>query len=206
MRHNRDWRLIANVDAVLSDTNAGAFHDGDYVEASLGYAYRPVDNDRLNALFKYTWLYDLPGIDQVGINGSLASPKQRSHILSADLIYDLSPWLSVGGKYGFGIGDVQQRMIDGSETFSNWQRSSAHLGILRADLHIVKEWDLLVEGRVFYMPSAETTDYGALAAVYCHVGENFKVGVGYNFGRFSDDLRDLTLDDEGAVLNVVGKF
>lgn len=203
---SQDWRLIANVDAVLSDSSAGAFHDGDYVEASFGYAYRPVDNDKLNALFKYTWLYDLPGVDQVGVNGDLFSPKQRSHILSADLIYDLFPWLSVGGKYGFRIGDVQQRVTDGSETFSDWQRSSAHLAILRADLHIVKEWDLLLEGRMLYMPSAETTDYGLLAAVYRHVGDNFKVGVGYNFGVFSDDLRDLTLDDKGAFLNVVGKF
>nr|WP_234827237.1 hypothetical protein [Sinorhizobium meliloti] len=56
------------------------------------------------------------------------------------------------------------------------------------------------------MPEADTTDYGALAAVYRHVGENFKVGVGYNFGRFSDDLRDLTLNDEGVFLNMVGKF
>lgn len=203
---SQDWRLIANVDAVLSDSNAGAFHDGDYVEASLGYAYRPVDNDKLNALFKYTWLYDLPGIDQVGINGSLASPKQRSHILSADLIYDLFPWLSVGAKYGFRIGDVQQRLTDGSESFTDWERSSAHLGILRADLHIVSEWDLLLEGRVLHMPSADTTDYGVLAAVYRHVGKNVKIGVGYNFGVFSDDLRDLTLDDKGVFLNVVGKL
>jgi len=32
------------------------------------------------------------------------------------------------------------------------------------------------------------------------------VGAGYNFGRFSDDLRDLTLDDKGPFLNIVGKF
>ncbi|MGB3815127.1 MAG: TonB-dependent receptor [Shinella sp.] len=203
---SNDWRLLANVDAVLSDSTAGAFHDGDYVEASLGYAYRPVDNDRLNMLFKYTWLYDLPGVDQIGVSGSVASPKQRSHILSADLSYDLFPWLTVGGKYGFRIGEVQQRTSDGSETFGSWDRSSAHLGILRADLHIVKEWDLLLEGRALYMPSAETTDFGALAAVYRHVGDNFKVGVGFNFGVFSDDLRDLTLDDRGAFFNIVGKF
>ena len=29
---------------------------------------------------------------------------------------------------------------------------------------------------------------------------------GYNFGSFSDDLRDLTLDDRGVFLNMVGKF
>lgn len=71
---------------------------------------------------------------------------------------------------------------------------------------MIKRWDLLLEGRVLHMPEADTTEYGALAAVYRHVGNNFKVGVGYNFGRFSDDLRDLTLDDQGFFLNLVGKF
>ncbi|MDP8251754.1 hypothetical protein [Pseudochrobactrum saccharolyticum] len=88
----------------------------------------------------------------------------------------------------------------------DWQRSSAHLGVIRADLHVVKKWDLLLEGRVMHMPEAKTTDFGALAAVYRHVGENFKVGAGYNFGRFSDDLRDLSLDDRGMFVNFIGKF
>ncbi|MDX8512108.1 TonB-dependent receptor [Mesorhizobium captivum] len=209
---NPDWRLLAHVDAVLSDTQSSevSFADTDYVEASLGFAYRPVDNERLNALFKYTWLYDLPGNDQLisGATGDAFAPAQRSHVLSADLIYDLMPWLSIGGKYGFRYGEVKYRTDDGggSEFEEEWQTSSAHLGILRADLHLIKAWDLLVEGRALHMPEADTTDYGALAAVYRHVGDNFKVGVGYNFGRFSDDLRDLTLDDRGVFFNAVGKF
>ena len=178
--------------------------------ATLGYAYRPVDNDRLNALFKYPWVYDLPGNDQVSaVTGDRFGPLQRSHILSADFTYDLVPWLSVGGKYGFRIGEVRyrERTASGASGFDGgWQRSSAHLGIVRSDLHIVRNWDALIEGRVLAMPEADTVDYGALVAIYRHVGDNFKVGVGYNFGRFSDDLRDLTLDDRGVFLNVVGKF
>ncbi|MGI6852079.1 hypothetical protein [Mesorhizobium sp. 1B3] len=46
----------------------------------------------------------------------------------------------------------------------------------------------------------------ALAAVYRHLGNNFQVGVGYNSGRFSGDLRDFTLGNEGVFLNIVGKF
>ncbi|MDZ5696773.1 TonB-dependent receptor, partial [Chelativorans sp. M5D2P16] len=206
-----DWRLLAHVDAVVSDTKSSEvfFADTDYVEASLGYAYRPVDNDRLNALFKYTWLYDLPGNRQVisGATGDSHAPAQRSHILSADVSYDLVPWLTIGGKYGFRISEVKYRTGHGSHTAfeEEWQKSSAHLGILRADLHLIKKWDLLVEGRLMHIPDVDT-EYGALAALYRHVGNNFKVGVGYNFGRFSDDLRDLTLDDQGVFLNVVGKF
>jgi hypothetical protein len=209
---NPDWRLLTHVDAVLSDSESTEtfFANTDYVEASVGYAYRPVDNERLNALFKYTWLYDLPGNDQLisGATGDQFAPAQRSHIVSADFIYDLFPWLSVGGKYGFRYGEVRYRTNDGtgSSFEEEWQQSSAHLGIIRTDLHLIKSWDLLLEGRVMHMPEAETTDYGALAAVYRHLGNNFKVGVGYNFGRFSDDLRDLTLDDEGVFLNAVGKF
>ena len=88
---------------------------------------------------------------------------------------------------------------------ANWQRALVHLGIARADLHF-GAMDLLLEGRVMHMPEADTTDFGALAAVYRHIGDNFKVGIGYNFGRFSDDLRDLTLDDRGVFPDAIGKF
>jgi hypothetical protein len=186
------------------------FQDTDYLEASIGYAYRPVDNDRLNALFRYTWLYDMPGNNQLvsGATGDLFAPAQRSHILSLDVDYDLLPWLTVGAKYGFRYGEVKNRTDDGSGTGfeEDWQVSSAHLGILRADLHVVKNWDVMLEGRVMHMPEAQTTDLGALAAVYRHLGDNFKVGLGYNFGRFSDDMRDLTFNDQGAFVNVIAKF
>jgi hypothetical protein len=53
---------------------------------------------------------------------------------------------------------------------------------------------------------AKQTQYGFLAAAYRHIGENMKIGVGYNFGSFSDNVADLTHDDGGVFLNVVGKF
>lgn len=208
---NPDWRLLTNLDAVISDAQSvnTSFQDTRYVEGSLGYAYRPVDNDRLAMLFKYGWLYDLPGNDQL-ISGSvddMLAPAQSSHILSADMTYDLLPWLSIGGKYGFRYGEV--RYDSGAElgsAFEDWQTSTAHLGVIRTDLHIVKEWDILLEGRVLYMPEADTTDYGVVAAVYRHIDDNIKIGIGYNFGVFSDDLRDLTLNDRGVFFNIVAKF
>ena len=63
-----------------------------------------------------------------------------------------------------------------------------------------------LEGRVLYLPEAESTRTGAFAAVYRHFGDNLKLGVGYNFADFSDDLSDVTFDDEGLFVNVIGKF
>jgi hypothetical protein len=198
---NENWRFIANLDAVISNSDQSSVRDEDYVEASLDYAYRPVENDRFNMLLKYSYLYDLPGPQQVTVNGSVLGPAQRSHTFSADASYDLNDYLTIGAKYGFRIGEVSAtRLAD------DFQKSSAHLVIVRADLHIVHNWDALVEGRALFSPSSSTSDFGALAAVYRHFGENVKVGAGYNFGRFSDDLRDLTLDDLGPFINVVGTF
>ena len=128
-------------------------------------------------------------------------PLTRAHILSVDGIYDVNRYLSIGAKYGFRISESAAR--DDRDNFTD---SSAHLGVLRADFHVVRNWDAMLEGRVLYTPSADTADWGAVTAIYRHFGDNMKAGVGYNFGRFSDDLRDQTLDDQGVFLNVIGKF
>ncbi len=196
-----NWRFLTNIDVVISDSNQAAVLDGDYIEGSIGYAYRPIDNDKLNALFKYTYLRDLPGIDQVTVAGTTNGPAQRSHILSVDVSREFSEYLTIGGKYGFRIGEVASNRTD-----EDFTRSSAHLGVLRLDMHVINDWDVFLEGRVLHTPEIDTTQYGVVAGVYRHVGDNLKIGVGYNFGRFSDDVSDLTLDDSGVFLNVVGKF
>lgn len=198
---SEDWRVLAHLDALISDSDQATILDGDYVEGSIGFAYRPVTNDRLNILGKYTFLYDLPGPQQVNSTGDLLGPAQRSHVFSLDASYDINEYLTIGAKYGYRYGEVSL-----SRDNDEFTRSTAHLGILRADVNIVKNWDALAEGRVLYSPEAGQTDWGALVAVYRHLGNNAKIGIGYNFGRFSDDLTDLTKDDEGVFLNVIGKF
>ena len=195
-----DWRLLTSLDAVLSESATDSL-DGRYVEGSIGYAYRPVETDRLNALFKYTFLYDYPGVDQVTVNGTTSGPAQLSNILSADVSYDLSKIVTLGAKYGVRFGETKDRTAG-----SPWVKSSTHLGIIRADLNIIDNWDALLEARLMWNPESNSTDLGFLAAIYRDIGENFKIGIGYNFGRFSDDLTDLTYDDHGVFINAVGKF
>ena len=197
---SEDWRAIASLDAVFTNSTSTT-KDSAYVEGSLGFAYRAVDSDRFNALAKYTYLHDNPGTNQVSVDGTTASPAQQSHIFSADASYDLVPQLTIGAKYGARIGRIRERVAG-----ADWEKSSAHLAILRADLHIVHQWDALLEGRILWSPTSDQTDIGAVVALYRHFGDNLKVGVGYNFGHFSDDLRDLSQDDQGVFMNVIGKF
>ena len=53
---------------------------------------------------------------------------------------------------------------------------------------------------------AEDTRAGALVAVYRHIGDHVKAGVGYNFTDFSDDLTNLDYDSQGMFFNVIGKW
>lgn len=200
LKLDEDWRALASFDGVFTDATDST-REGDYAEGSLGFAYRPASNDRFNMLAKYTYLYDLPGKDQVSVDGTTSSPAQRSHIASIDASYDVIPQLTLGAKYGVRIGETKDR-----DPGSDWETSQVHLGIIRADLHVVKAWDAVLEGRVMWSPTTDQKDFGAVAAIYRHFGDNVKVGIGWNFGQFSDDLRDLTQDDHGIFMNVVGRF
>lgn len=200
-RVSNDWVFQADAQAIHSTTDQTSILNGEYYETNVGFAYRPVDNNRFNGLFRYRFLYDLPAADQVDFSGNTYAPAQHSHILSADGTYQLNSWLSVGGKYGFRYGEASTSRLE--EDFTS---NTAHLGIARADLRIVKKWDALLEARVLQLREADQVHYGSLAAVYRHIGDNMKVGLGYNFGIFSDDLADLTLNDRGSFVNVVGKF
>jgi len=195
------WRLIGKFNHSESESSLGDFYNGNYTEAVLGYAYRPVDNDRLNTLFKYTYFYNLPSADQVTIANTAAEYIQKSHILSADATYDLTSRWSIGGKYAYRHGQLSQDRVN-----PQFYDSRANLYVLRADWHFLHRWDAMIEGRMLDLPDAQDSRSGSLLALYRHVGQNMKVGVGYNFTDFSDDLTDLSYDSQGYFINVIGKI
>ncbi len=198
---NPDWRLIGKYNHSESSSSLGEFYDGDYTEAVLGYAYRPISHDQLNALFKYTYFYNMPSAEQVTVTNTAAEYIQKSHILSTDLIYDLTPRWSIGGKYAYRQGQLSQDRVN-----PQFFDSRAHLYVLRADWHFMHRWDALIEGRMLDLLDAEEQRSGSLLGIYRHVGENMKVGVGYNFTDFSDDLTDLDYDSQGVFINLIGKI
>ena len=199
---DRDWRLLGKFNLSRSSSTRGAFYDGDYTEVVTGAAYRPVDNDRWNTLFKYTYFYNLPSPGQVdGVTGGVLDYTQKSHILNVDTTYDVRPWLSVGGKFGVRTGQLRA-----SKTQGDWFSSRAELLVLRADIHIVKEWDALIEGRRLKAREAGDARAGALIGVYRHVAKHAKIGIGYNFTTFSDDLTDLSYRSRGWFLNAISTF
>jgi flagellar motor protein MotB len=196
---NDSGRLLGKLNHSTSESSLGTFFDGGFTEAVLGYAYRPVTHDRLNTLVKYTYFYNVPTTDQVSMQNIAAEFIQKSHIAALDVTYDLTRWLTVGGKYAYRQSQVSLDRGN-PEFFAN----DASLYVLRSDIRFRQHWELLLEGRLLDMADLGEHRAGALGAISRYVGDHLKIGLGYNFTDFSDDLTDLNYDHQGVFLNLTG--
>jgi hypothetical protein len=191
-------RWIGSIDLADTNTDSATTLSGEYAKVTLGYANRPVDNDRLNLLARYTFLYDMYGQRVDGTDKP--GPRQSSHVFSVDATYDVNPQWTLGGKLGLRLGKTSP------DDATPLARNDAALAVINARYHLTFKWDLLVEGRYLTARQAEFDEFGLQATAYRHFGDNLLGGVGYNFGSFSDDLTDLTTDDQGIFLNVIAQF
>lgn len=198
------WRWLGKVNLARSHSTRGDFYDGDWTQAQLGFGYRPVENDRLNSLFKYGYFELLPSPGQLTSTGATPEFRQRTHEVSLDWIYDLSESFSLGGKTAFAIRELRQNRVAGSD----WYRNDAALAIARLDYHVIYGWDAIAELRSLWQFGAKDRRAGLLLGVYRHLSneETIKIGVGYNFTDFSDNLTDVTFNSHGWFINLVGGF
>ena len=209
---DRDARWIGKLNWADSDSSSGALNAAKYTEAMVGYGLRPALNDKLNLLFKYTFLYDLSSPGQVvntGLDSNMGTVtstgidyQQRSHVFAVDATYDINQRWTLGGKYAWRRGDLRASRDDSAP----WFKSTAELAVVRLDWKLVRNWDWMVELRSLRAKELKDRKDGWLTAAYYHVNENFKVGLGYNFTDYSDDLTDLSYRSRGFFLNVLGKF
>jgi len=198
---NPGTRVLGKLNHSTSDSSLGTFYDGGFTEAVLGYAYRPVTHDRLNALVKYTYFYNVPTTDQVALSNVPAEFIQKSHVAAVDLSYDITHSFTLGAKYAYRLGQVSLDR-DNPEFFDN----NAHLYVVRGDYRFHDDWEFLLEARMLSMPDIQERKSGALATVSRYLGDHLKIGLGYNFTDFADDLTDLSYNNYGVFLNITGSM
>ena len=58
--------------------------------------------------------------------------------------------------------------------------------------------------RMLDLPDISQRRGGALVGIYRYIGKNLKVGGGYNFTDFSDELTDLKYNHRGIFVNLIG--
>ena len=192
-------RFLGKLNHSESESSQGQFYDGGFTEAVVGFAFRPVNNDRLNALAKYTYFYNVPSAGQITLQNTAAEFIQKTEIASVDFTYDIKPRWSIGGKYAYRQSQVSLDRVN-PQFFAN----NAQLYIVRADWEFREGWEALAEARVLAMTDIGEKRSGGLVVVSRYLGPNLKIGMGYNFTDFSDDLTDLSFDHQGAFVSLTG--
>jgi hypothetical protein len=171
--------------------------DARFIEGNVGLAFRPVASDWVNLIGKYTYLEDLAPVDQE--DG--AAFEERSHVGSLQGLFQLTPKWQLGGAFAY-----KRSALRPDRGEDDWVESDTHLAAGRLTYHFVRAWDLSGEYRTLTVTPADDTRSGYLAAIYRHFGDHVKVGVGYNFTDFTDDLTHLDYEANGWFVNVVGKW
>ena len=189
-------RWLGNLDLSWTDDEQNGGREAGFAEFDIGYAYRPVNIDDLNLVAKYGYLYDLPTEGQ-----ATARPDERSHLLSVDAVYAINAHWEIGGKFALRHGERRDARDDGS-----WREFGLRLAAVNARFHVNRKWDALAEYRWLSDTDGDSTRSGALLGLYRHLGDQFKVGVGYNFTDFDDDLRNDGYNNRGWFLDMIGKY
>ncbi|GAB1594851.1 hypothetical protein [Lysobacter claricitrinus] len=195
-RVNEDWRIAARVNYADTDDALNAAAGARLAESNLGFAWRPHDTTRYAMFGKYTYLLDLATLGQDGG----AQYDQRSQVVSLEGVVQLGDRWSLAPKLASRWGDY--RMGRG---VGQWLDSRADFSAMQLRYHLPKNWDALAELRRLDVRDGGTR-HGGLIGVDRQLGDNFKIGVGYNFTDFSDDLTDLEYDHHGVFLNLAGFY
>lgn len=180
-------------------------HDipADFTEFTTGAAYRPVENDKLNVLTRYTYTRDIANDIQFStpLFGGIQTD-ESAHIFAIDFAYDLFKYMGLVQKLGFKRA-IYKNQFDAGSLGMNYL-----LWANRFNFHVTRKWDLAAEYRALYQwGGSDAMRHGALFEVDREFYEYVRLGAGYNFTDFDDDLRKTnSYDSHGPFVRLTGKF
>ncbi len=186
------WQARLNTS---STSDRLADDDARFTEAGVGFAYRPVNNDRFNLLGRLTYLHDLPPLSQADTSDT------RSSIYSVEGMYELGKRWSIGGKLAHRDGRVRLQRNGG-----DWVSNDAALSAFRVRYKAPLGADVIGSYHWLKSDASDTLLQGALLALGYNVSTHLQFSVGYNFTGFDDNLATDDYDVRGWFLNLVGKY
>ncbi|MFC5569047.1 hypothetical protein ACFPN1_03070 [Lysobacter yangpyeongensis] len=193
---NESWRIAARLNYSETDDRLDPLAGAKFIEGNFGFAYRPWDSTRWGLFGRYTYLYDLATLGQDGG----AQVDQRSHVLSFEGVFKPGQHWEYAAKLARREGEVRMGRGEGQ-----WFDSATTFAALQARYELRTQWHALAEYRWLAVDDGGTKR-GFLIGLDRDIGRNFRIGVGYNFTDFSDDLTDFDYRQRGWFLNLTGRY
>jgi len=193
---NDSWRLAARLNYADTDDQLQPAAGAKFIEGNLGFAYRPWDNTRWGLFGRYTHLYDLATLGQVGG----ADYDQKTRVLSLEGVYRVDANWELAAKLARREGEVRFGRGTGA-----WFDSATTFAAGQVRYELLQRWHALAEYRWLDVDDGGTRE-GWLVGVDRDLNRHFRIGVGYNFTDFSDDLTDFDYDHRGWFVNLTGSY
>ena len=185
---------------------------GNFADFTVAFAYRPIGLDHLNFLFKYSYLRDI-GNDFQYVNSYYNENMfhEIAHVISMDAIYDVNRFFGLAQKLAWkratlitqdrDLFTLARNTLDETDTGN-------FLSVSRINFHVTRKWDIAAEYRLLWQSSAlDTIRHGMLFEVDREIYDYVRIGIGYNFTDFTDDLRDANnYHNSGPFVRMTGKF
>ncbi|MFC4729042.1 hypothetical protein [Coralloluteibacterium thermophilus] len=195
-RVNESLRIAARLNYSKTEDEILAAAGARFVEGNLGFAWRPWDSTRWALFGRYTYLYDLASFGQIGG----ATVDQRSQILSFEGVYRAGRHWEFAGKLARREGEVRYERGTGP-----WFDSGTDFAAAQVRYELLQRWHALAEYRWLSVDDGGERA-GWLVGVDRDIGRNFRIGAGYNFTDFSDDLTRFDYDHRGWFVNFTGRY
>lgn len=193
---NDSWRIAARLNYADTDDKLNPVAGAKFIEGNVGFAYRPWNSERWGLFGRYTYLYDLATLGQLGG----ADYDQRTQILSFEGVYKHDQHWEFAGKLARREGEMRMGRGTGA-----WLDSATTFAAAQVRYELRTQWHALAEYRWLDVRDGGTKQ-GFLVGVDRDLNKNFRLGVGYNFTEFSDDLTDFDYDHKGWFLNLTGRY
>lgn len=169
-----------------------------FLESNVGFALRPWNSTRWALFGRHTYLYDVSSLSQVG--ESVALYDQKTQVFSFEGVFNPDKSWEFAAKLARREGKVRFGRMTGA-----WAESGATFGAGQVRLELADQWYGLAEARWLGVDDGGDRR-GFLVGIDRDIGDHLRIGLGYNFTEFSDDLTDFDYDHKGLFLNLNGRF
>ena len=173
----------------------------------VAIAYRPVDFDWFNGLFKYMRFTDWRPQNLGSAEGGFLETQSTSDVFAAEFALDLPHHFQYVNKFAFQDEDILA--INSTNTTKTPEDLQAILLVNRINYHITNRIDAAIEYRWLRKEGSDVEDreHGALIEFTYTIFKYIGVGAGFNFTNFKDQLAN---EDEmragGFFLRLQGKY
>jgi hypothetical protein len=173
----------------------------------VGVAYRPVDFDWFNALFKYINFSDYRPQNLTSADGGFFETQSKNDVFAGEYALDLPYNFQFVQKLAYK--DSESTAVNTTNTVKTPDELDAILAVHRLNYHLTNKIDVAAEFRELRErgTTIREKERGFLFEITYQIIKNIAVGAGYNFTSFTDDLTVSDHQDaRGFFIRLQGKY